>query len=448
MTTASTTMEIRSRKRAEYLARTSSDNGPRETCLVCCETLPLVRIEDLATLADGVGVVFHGPCGVHPVCRSCMARVALTPSALNDTRSHVPCMAPGTQCRAQFRHADIEAILTRPADRQAYRARAHRYAFPGYARLSCISCAFPDVLVSRSDLRSPDFFGRVIADCPACSMRFCVACRSPVAPVPADLDAGSSSDDDDDDDDAMAPICDMCTRYDAYHRFLAAAGDGDALVPCIPRRLYEPTATELFFRRRDLTVPVVVDYVTRLCTRSFGEALHIRCFDCLAGIVKSELCNSMLHCGLAVCYACGSAAVCPVTGEALSELPVSHWDEAGINGCPRWPNSTYWNLYGACGFQCVQDQCYDELRDCTVDAHFVGRANVDMKRRQAFVITVLRHTPEPVRTTAFNALKRAAYDTNNFYMDALLPSTAYMTRLASASVLTCTSTFELFSYSL
>lgn len=97
---------------------------------------------------------------------------------------------------------------------------------------------------------------------------------------------------------------------------------------------------------------------------------RIACFRCEVVLAKTTDCNSVAHCDMEHCWACGMASL------PGRPLPPTHWDT-----CPRYDDDVRWHDVGVRDYRCRGGVCHDDERDCHREDHRVGREGLLAARR-------------------------------------------------------------------
>lgn len=297
-------------------------------------------------------VLFLGPCRRHMTCKECLVQVlgSREPSFLGPHRIRVPCLAAGQTCTnvvgSQYFYSDSEISKIVSADLyQFYLSEVERYSLPGYELVPCPNCQCRVPIPSKDiEARGYDNAVFICTQNRNCQARFCYHCNT--------LQAIGSQ------------FCQLCSGYDngqhprsLNHYFYK------------PQR--QPGEREpALWRNNELTLELVLAQLKEIAVvqkNSFMEhgqkvsSVHaLRCFGCLQGFIKTELCNSVVHCGISHCYVCNFS----MSGRD-QEIPLQHWNE-----CPRFENAGRWSEILGIDFPCRSGYCYShDLGECKVAAH-------------------------------------------------------------------------------
>jgi len=116
------------------------------------------------------------------------------------------------------------------------------------------------------------------------------------------------------------------------------------------------------------------------------DAGSVTCPGCKVKLYKTSQCNSLTHCGYHICFVCRFTTDAPF-------IPLEHWDEEGVKGCPRWDTSPYWNKAGNCGYSCEYDACFSDDSPCKDESHKEGRLKMEAQRQVWAVLSLLHTVP-------------------------------------------------------
>jgi hypothetical protein len=359
-------------------------------CSVCCSEGWLVSE---ATAPLPARVMHVAACGdaTHATCSACLrtevdrALFSLVPGpgpgpgpdsgGTWDAHVSVQCMFPFSAARCLAKYA-AKTTLAVASDR-AIAFRARRRALLTALRAGGLHGQ--QGLASRMSVDGT----RALVQCPACARDDSVAL---VAFATHALHACAHCD---------AAWCTRCTRVEprppnAGHlcpcpNACPCLALSDALVPtAFSRAFYDADGWP---KRKHTVAAVDVVRAARAlaegaaCSREYFAA----CPVCRYSLHKTSACNSLTHCGRAVCNACGLAS-----HPWEAHLPMDHWDAHGKEGCPQWDADPFWNgPVAACGYACIEDACFTDARECTEAAHGAGRARMHVARR-ALALRALR----------------------------------------------------------
>lgn len=320
-------------------------------------------------------------CNTHYVCISCIRKIATNfdnhPIGL--LHSLIPCPYPYEECISEsgicnyFSHADIYKIIFNEEKYTQYLNHAERYEFPGHEVVKCprpmimqnhpssICGALILVPIEKVRERSP---GNLIIECdqnPQCGRKSCYHCLSLIRKY-GDIDD-------------IDMYCDYCitnsenTNPRAHNHYFYK----------MDKR--KKDGQWLFYRNEELTLDIVIAQLLEIVNTDKG---YIRCFECLTIIQKTEQCNTVTCCKIERCYACGRS------GSIDRDLG-DHWDSAGIKGCPRFDNASFWNDWANCDFQCIENVCYSQtIGDCQCTDHQLGIENTIIVRKKAMIYHAIK----------------------------------------------------------
>ncbi len=358
--------------------RQESDDLPALKDDITGELLGLGDLPDNSHLIDllrgnaSAVIMFKGSCQSHAICNACLHYLATSFGSNHPIGPMHPmircpypfknCLTPLTGLPNYFPHSVVEKVLTAD-EQQLYVAHAHRYQFPGFELVQCprpsrygTTCG-AGILVSLDDVREA-ITGRLILRCDQsqlCQRQTCYHCKGLVH--------------------RSRDYCDYCLTsieninpklYNYYfHRVDKRAGDGQ-------HNLY---------RNEEITDEIVYQQLRDILST---ERLEVRCTECLTFMFKTELCNTLEHCGIERCYSCGRS------GTAARKIG-DHWDSNGYKGCPRFDYSTFWNMIGGCKFRCLEGECYGaDAGDCNIPEHIQGINNMIETRKRAHIYHAIK----------------------------------------------------------
>lgn len=331
-------------------------------------------------------VILKSACTDHAICSYCLHHLATSfgnnhPVGPKNPMIPCPypfkaCLTPSTGLANYFSHGSVEKLLT-PPEIELYRAHTQRYQFPGFELVTCprpsrygTTCG-AGILVSLDDIRIAPI-GRLIMRCDQsvqCQRQTCYHCKSLVH--------------------RSRDYCEYCVTsleninpklLNCYfHRLDKTAGDG------------RPN----LYRNEELTEEIVIAQIKEIVA---ADRLEVRCTECLTFMFKTELCNTLEHCGIERCYSCGRSGT---TTKNLGD----HWDSYGHKGCPRFDHSIFWNVMANCKFRCVESDCYGgEVGDCDVEEHHQGIQNMIDTRKRAHIYHGIKSLLPELRQSVLNKL--------------------------------------------
>jgi hypothetical protein len=354
---------------------------------------PIVTLPDCSSNALFNGTIFYANCRKHGVCYSCLKRIALNfdNHPINHKQPFISCPYPfGDGCIADtgvpyyFSHSDIKKVLS-DDEYQQYYNHAERFQFPGYEIVKCprpvlvnndaqIAECGAWILVPYELIQSTPR-GHLVIECDQnlnCQRRSCYHCRGNVRR--GFLNFLNN------DNGFIGRIdtngqCDTCltstenTNENAFNKYFYNCN----------KKLKD--GKPIFFKNNELTLDIVLQQLEEIAD---SDKMYSRCFECLTVIYKTEQCNTITHCGIERCYACGRS------GSYEVDLG-DHWDVTGIKGCPRFDHSTFWNEWGNCNFKCRESQCYnDDIGPCTVPDHTSGITEMIKLRKRAHIYHAIK----------------------------------------------------------
>lgn len=359
-------------------------------------------IHPMATLRDcdeGIpleNTIFLSCCGVHGVCYDCLHKLAMNfdNHPIGPKHPLIRCPYPfndgcitSTGVPNYFTHLDIKKILSE-SDYVLYMNHADRYQFPGYEIVKCprptidnenqeiVSCGA--LILVPIDVLHDTQVGQLILECnqnPQCYRRTCYHCHSLIRK------RGITEHEHEDEDQIGGYIVDK----DVYcERCVTNVENTNP--KSFNRYFYNPNkkikdGNPLLFRNDELEDDLIISQIEEIID---AEELYTKCMECLTPIHKTEQCNTMTHCGIERCYACGRSGT--------YQQPLGdHWDVSGITGCPRFDYSTFWNEWAGCDFKCLETECYgDSIGSCNIDDHQEGINRVNEIRKRSHVYHAIK----------------------------------------------------------
>lgn len=367
----------------------------------------------IATLSDcdeGIplkNTIFLSCCKSHGICYQCLKTIATNfdHHPIGPKHSLIPCPYPfGDGCVSfagtpnYFSHSDIKKLLT-SEQYGKYLNHADRYQFPGYEIVKCprpllvnegenegeiVVCGAWTLVPTKLIKSTPP--GYLIMECdqnPKCYRRSCYHCHSLVKRgrrvIRHENDIGGTVTDNN-------IFCERCVT-----------STENTNPRTLNRYFYRPTKQQndgqpLFFRNDELVDELVLDQLIEMAE---SERLYIRCMECLTTIYKTEQCNTITHCGVERCYACGRS------GTREQDMG-DHWDTTGVKGCPRFDHSNFWNEWGSCEFACREGYCYsDTLGICVNQDHQIGINKMIEIRKKAHIYHAIKSLLPEMRNRIF-----------------------------------------------
>jgi hypothetical protein len=126
-----------------------------------------------------------------------------------------------------------------------------------------------------------------------------------------------------------------------------------------------------------VTLEDIVEWVKKILQQ---DTVRVRCPVCSVHISKSTACNSMRHCDWEVCWICGFHD---------RRLKGNHW-----NHCPHFDQDPYWEKLG---YQCKEDECFTENRECKQPSHQSGTHAMNEMRRAFQISRLFNYIGEDMR---------------------------------------------------
>lgn len=425
----------RSRKRLKKKSVINSDQ-PLIECAVClssernglivivndngtelCENglYPIASLSDCDDEIKFEGTIFYGPCRKHGICYNCLRKMALSfdNHQVCSKQSFMSCPYPfdggcsNVLGPYYFSHNDIKKILTEQ-ESIMYMNHVERFQFPGY---EIIKCPRPILITDEGNIRDCESWilvphiiiqtstpGTLVLECNQnreCLRRSCYHCHGNIR-RPHFLNMNPIEN-----EDGIIigydpnSVCEVCltnlenTNPLAFNKYFYNPN----------KRLKD--AKCLFFRNNELDIKTVSQQLEEIAD---NDDMYSRCFECLTVIYKTEQCNTITHCSIERCYACGRSA-------SLDQDLGDHWDMNGVKGCPRFDHSCFWNEIGKCKFKCREGHCYnDEIGTCNVAEHKTGIQNMINIRKQTHVYHAIKSLLPEFRKQLFEYLKDNASD--------------------------------------
>ncbi len=340
------------------------------------------------------GTIFLSCCRKHGICYTCLKKIAtgFDNHPINHHHPLIKCPYPFDQgCFTAsgipyyFSHSDISKVLS-PHEFIMYMNHAEKYQFPGY---EIVKCPRPILLNNDDNIGVCDAWilvpieliknstqGHLVIECDQninCRRSSCYHCHSYVRkrgflqiqdPIGDRLGVQD-----------VGAYCETCitntenTNPTAYNRYF-----------------YRPDkqlkdGKHIFYKNNELTPDLVISQLLEIID---SDRLYTRCFECLTQIYKTEQCNTITHCGIERCYACGRSGSCE---QDLGD----HWDVTGIKGCPRFDHSNFWNDWADCDFKCREGRCYsEEVGLCDFSTHQTGIKQMIILRKFAHVYHMVK----------------------------------------------------------
>lgn len=331
--------------------------------------------------------IFQSCCPKHAICCKCLRDTVLNFNhhPINVSSSMVPCMSFEKICtndfgfQYYFAHKDICKILSE-RERIQYLNYVDKYRFPGFEIVKCprsvtrngtVEQCNAEILVpiKKIQTRQP---GRLVIKCDQCCFqKSCYTCHRIIH--------------------SYRRNCSFCiesterTNPYAFNRYFHK-----------PNKQIDDNQYPLF-KNNELTLEIVIQQLKQIINNTDGSIL---CTNCLSKMYKTEQCNTMTHCKIERCYACGRSGLTTID---LGD----HWDKYGKTGCPRYDNGEFWNEIANCNFQCTERQCYShDIGDCQIEEHQQGITNMKLIRKQAQIYHALYSLPPELTKQTINHMKR------------------------------------------
>jgi len=157
----------------------------------------------------------------------------------------------------------------------------------------------------------------------------------------------------------------------------------------------------------ELTPELCRDQIVDAATANDDDfsSVAVTCPVCTQHLTKTMACNAMAHCGVEICNVCGLFTFCsstassgssvspsslqahpyhllyPTTTTHKSTLPLSHWDERGLCGCPRWDTDVFWARRCHVRMRCDAMTCGDNGEtECTDVSHMESKRQMNVAR--------------------------------------------------------------------
>lgn len=322
---------------------------------------------------------------LHYVCSFCIHHLATSFGANHPVgikNPMIPCPYPFKDCITPtgipnyFTHTTIERLLNvEEIDR--YRAHVNRYQFPGFELVTCPrpsrygALCGAGILVSLETIQTTPV-GKLIIRCDQsqqCQRFSCYHCHTLIHRTRNSCDYCATS------IENTNPKLLNCY----FQRQDKVAGDG------------KPN----LYRNDELTKDIIINHIKEIVN---AERLEVKCTECSTLLYKTELCNTLEHCGIERCYSCGRSGT---TTKKLGD----HWDSSGHKGCPRYDQSIFWNTMNGCGFMCVEGECYGgDKGDCDKPEHASGISNMITARKQAHIYHALKSLLPELRQSMLDLL--------------------------------------------
>lgn len=319
-------------------------------------------------------VLFNNPCKKHAICVQCFRKVCLDsahpPFTLQQSR--LPCVSidNGTPCKSFYSMDNFKYIFT-DAEYTYLSNLYEQFKYAGYVAIKCPlqsakgSLCNAECLIESKILQQETYTSAVV-DCVKnmhCFGRFCYYCHCSV--------------------DYASIECIRCKKSkervhpEAVNHY---AVKGDWMEQKMDCHL---------LKNKEITVESVVEQLNRIVSMN---PLHAPCNRCGVPLHKTSACNALSHCGVEKCYVCG---YCTKVGE---KIPTDHWDESGLNGCPRFDSDPCWKTLSP-PFVCEEGFCYSHCKDCLHEEHRSGLQEYDRARKRFHINGLLSSLPRSLEIT-------------------------------------------------
>lgn len=377
---------------------------PDKTCCVCFKEQPILFSKLLGadtSLADLHNEYFVDdilpndmlvkcPCSEHYICIRCMRNIVFNfeNNPINENSSHLSCPYPfNGGCKSPlgfgypFEHLHIKKICRNESEWTMYINHAEEFAFPGFMRYKCpnvismdsdneeVICN-SDILIEHQAIKDTPI-GELVVECSQnikCLKKFCYNCRSCISYF-----------------SSMCYTCKFAFEHEnpnTYNYFFNKNIDR----PITDQINEEQSDNELSFNEcdylflnRDITPEFAAEYITTV----IGDInTHMICPICKVSMFKTEKCNGMSHHNLERCYACSRI------GFKIKGLG-EHWNPDGIGGCFRFDQESFVKDY-APDYICNELMCSNHYKECNVEEHQTGIAQLEGIRKQAYVYHLLK----------------------------------------------------------
>lgn len=359
------------------------------TCCICYESdlKTVMKLDDTylklndidpSKLFNGITdeFIFLGGCEKHSTCVKCLKRLALdfNNHTINERQPYIKCEHIDICINeygfyTYYEHSQIKKILS-TQEYERYINYAENYEFPGFKKIKCPVCDTKNIL-STDEIRDTRR-GELIVECyQKCYSKFCFHCNKTLG--------------------FFDDFCSSCynsnimTDPNRYNHYFYKK-------PC--DRIY---FHDILYRNYELTNDIILEQIKEIVIDNHDATIH--CPVCLVNMYKTELCNTIEHCNVEICYSCGKIGDID-DGFSLGD----HWSERGIKGCPRWDNSPLWNNLENCNFLCSK-YCYgNEIGDCAIEIHQEGIENMKECRKKMQVYHKLKSLLKNKRNEIYNIM--------------------------------------------
>jgi hypothetical protein len=124
-------------------------------------------------------------------------------------------------------------------------------------------------------------------------------------------------------------------------------------------------------KNNQITIKLAISQIEEILN---FDKLTPYCFKCFIPLYKTCACNELVHCNIKKCYMCGKTTV------LNGKIENNHWDDKGINGCPRFDSDKFWRKQIP-QFLCREGICYNHNLDCTTPEHQPGIMRMHEERK-------------------------------------------------------------------
>ena len=328
-------------------------------CSICYEGFP-AYFDDFQPVEGPDHVcLIDAPCNNpdHMVCTTCLRRMLLNFYSHPATTAtpYLSCVFP--DCPSTTRMGDAWRNLFTAEEAEQITAHLAKVQTPVTIHTNCMACQ--DVVVSKlkPEHKNND---QVVLECRSCRTNYCWHCEESQC------------------------VCLSTPRFYAnkMNRYMNG------------------------MRNYMLTDPLIQAQIAKILEGGDKTSMVMECPKCGAQVLKSVSCNEMQHCGVKWCYCCGRQTL------ANETVLLDHF--AFI--CPRYESRRYWHNLGASSYCCVENVCYTDQKECTIQAHSIGRCekNLHLKLRwlcclvnslpRQFVNSTIEYVKKETETNAVAAL--------------------------------------------
>lgn len=323
--------------------------------------------------------IILGPCSDHATCISCLKRLALDfdNHMINQEHSFIRCcdisgcLTP-IGIPTYFEHLQMNKILNEE-EYELYYNHAEMYEFPGFTGVKCPSCDIQNIIPNEKVRETRR--GELIVECAqSCYKSFCFYCKDILNPY-------------------YTRCCTRCINTDIMT-------DQNRLNEYFYK--LEPdkqNSMDILYKNSEITESIVLFEFIEFLDEESGNC--VSCPVCFTKLYKTEQCNSLDHCKVEICNACGKI------GDKFYYWKLGdHWSERGNNGCPRYDYAPYWNDVANCNFTCDEKICYNhEVGDCKIEEHSEGVFSLKKERCKRIIYHKLKSLLKPLRDSILEKMK-------------------------------------------